>query len=72
MFRCSPNPVTDFVTVKTTGKFDLQILDIEGRLISDLKSLNNTTTVSMVNWPAGVYFINVSNELGTKSVKVIK
>ncbi|MDX1440040.1 MAG: T9SS type A sorting domain-containing protein, partial [Rubricoccaceae bacterium] len=62
--RVYPNPATDFITVETDAD-EVQSLDVLGRVILRAKS-NEQVDISSL--PAGVYLIQVGNQLRRFSV----
>lgn len=72
-----PNPVADYLALDiqliADGSFTINITDITGKTVKTANVLNmpageNTIRVSVVDLPAGVYFITCGN----KSEKIIK
>jgi hypothetical protein len=63
-----PNPASDYVMVKAEGVREINVLDLNGRVLS-------TTTQSKVdlsNLSAGVYFVRVITDNGTATEKIVK
>jgi len=66
-----PNPTTGKVFVKSSGERlgSVQLLDMSGRLLTELKNINNSeTTIDLSGYASGVYFIKVSGQ----TLKLIK
>lgn len=63
-----PNPASDYVMVNAEGVREINVLDLNGRVLS-------TTTQSKVdlsNLSAGVYFVRVITDNGTATEKIVK
>ncbi len=67
-----PNPTNGVVTIKAPGSINIigaTITDVAGKVSNaDL----NGTTVNMTNYAAGVYFLNISTDLGKTTKKIVK
>jgi CshA-type fibril repeat protein len=58
-----PNPAKDFVTVAgITGKSEIRLLDINGRLLLKENTANSTLYISLKGYAAGTYLIQVIDE----------
>ena len=63
-----PNPASDYVMVNAEGVREINVLDLNGRVLS-------TTTQSKVDLSslsAGVYFVRVITDNGTATEKIVK
>ena len=68
-----PNPVTDVLTVSHTDIISgIQVFDITGRMVRNVKVNSNEVTVDMVNMPASVYIVKVFTDNTSGEFKVIK
>ncbi len=68
-----PNPVTDVLTVSHTDIISsLQVFDITGRIVRNLKVNANEVTVDMANMPAAVYIVKVFTDSTSGEFKVVK
>lgn len=70
VLKVSPNPVKDKVEIqlaKYLPDADLQISDIQGRIVYQNKNYYLAEYITTHDWPAGVYFVRISN--GKKEVK---
>lgn len=68
-----PNPATDFINVKTVNDVEntqIEIFDMNGRLIKVIDSIKKNNPISILELPKGVYFLRVSSSNNT--VKFIK
>lgn len=69
----SPNPVKNLVTIKfdkEIGRQEIQIFDLEGKLIKNL-FVENNTQINVAELPKALYIIQLKNDK-TKYVKFIK
>jgi hypothetical protein len=72
-FAVSPNPASDVLNIANSSNIDvngIQITDINGRIVSEVKGMTNQINVSELN--AGVYFLKISSAQGTGTTKIIK
>ncbi len=68
-----PNPVSDFVTIKTVSKVkSVSIIDFSGKTISSKKAVSANNQVDVRNLAAGNYILNIETENGVQSKKFIK
>jgi hypothetical protein len=68
-----PNPAADFITVRTNLKMDrLVITDLAGHPIHDAQPGQEQCTVSLQNFPGGVYFITVESRAGQMHGKIVR
>lgn len=66
-----PNPAKDFITVEAEGEFSIALMDVNGRMINSLDA-NNKTTLKLLNYPTGVYLVEVRTATSIERFKVIK
>lgn len=69
-----PNPTTDEVTLVHNNKIsDIQLIGVYGNIIQSDISTNSGETISFVNYPAGVYYIQyVSNKGNFYTKRIVK
>ena len=68
-----PNPVTDVLTVSCSNTISgIQVFDITGRLVRNMKVNANEVKVDMANMPASVYIVKVLTDSSSAEFKVIK
>lgn len=68
-----PNPTKDNVTINADSNLQaIQLYDIQGRLLQTTFENNNTTTFDIAKRAAGIYFLKVTTDKGTKVEKLIK
>jgi len=69
LFQVYPNPSSEFINIKTNSKEPIQIIDISGRIIIEINSIEETSKIiSLTNLSNGIYFIKQER----KSLKLIK
>lgn len=63
-----PNPASDFVHITTTGiKIEqINVVSLEGKMISAVKPNSETYQLDLDNLPRGVYLLQVTLEHGTR------
>ena len=70
-----PNPFQDKlqISIQTEEPLTLKIMDVEGRLLNEMKNVSNSVEISDLV-KAGIYFIQLSNESGSyqQILKVLK
>ncbi len=76
-----PNPVTDLsvleIDVATPGEVNLYVLNSSGQLLSTVQVFAQTAGVQKVplqimdGLPSGIYFLNVTTNLGNSTIKLI-
>lgn len=69
-----PNPVQSILNIETTGNpiEKVKIYDINGRLISEFKNIENPTAIDLSRLESGIYFAEISNRDDTTIKKIIK
>jgi hypothetical protein len=69
-----PNPTTDFWTVTWQGgpRAELQLLDLQGRLLRQQPITQGQNRVDAQRLPPGMYLLRLSSEEGVSSRKVVK
>ncbi len=76
MFRIYPNPATDMVTLELTNteRFtggEIQIIRMDGRVITSMEILNTTREIDLSNFDNGVYFIRFSSEGNNSTERLV-
>jgi hypothetical protein len=66
-----PNPANDKLTIETTQKSEIEILNIQGQLIKSITS-NGKTTIDISELAPGMYFVKVKTENGIAVKKFVK
>ncbi len=76
-----PNPTTDYLTVKTgnynTAKLQIKLFDINGKLLQNIKTEGQETSIDMSNLVPATYFLKVVQRQGdvpqeVKTFRIIK
>jgi len=71
-----PNPVADFLTVKTllVENTTIDIVDVAGKLIQSQSSIstNGEYRINMQNVSPGIYFVNVTSGNFNYTSKIVK
>ncbi len=61
-FNVYPNPANSTVTIQTsTPATQIEITDMQGRVITTLKPASSSTTIDTSSFASGVYFLHVQN-----------
>ncbi|WP_298221589.1 choice-of-anchor J domain-containing protein [Flavobacterium sp.] len=72
-FAATPNPANDVLNITNHSNIAvnaIQITDMNGRVVKEVKGMTSQINVSELN--AGVYFLKVSTDQGTGTTKIIK
>jgi hypothetical protein len=68
-----PNPLGETLTISGAGeKFDLSIVDTQGKRIMNLVNQNEKALISTTDLQSGLYFVIIRTPDGESSYKVIK
>jgi len=72
-----PNPTTDFLNLTTANlnykNLSYQLFDINGRLLAQKKLENNSSEITMKQFPSALYFLKIfNNQKLVKLFKIIK
>ena len=69
----SPNPTTGQITITGVGLKTAEVVNTFGQRMVMVQGTGETLQIDIANLPAGVYFVNVTDEEGRKCVrKVVK
>ena len=72
--RLFPNPANATVTVSFTGiagEATIEIVDISGKCVSSLRTLNSELKIDLSQFAAGAYFVRVTGEQATAVRRLI-
>lgn len=58
-----PNPTSGVINFKTNATLEMQVVDINGRLMG-IFAIENGATIDTHSWLKGVYYLNLSDEQG--------
>ena len=73
-FELSPNPTSNTCQIHAKNGFmgELELRDVNGQLVYSTTFQGNDQNIDLTGLSAGVYFCNIHNKLGQRSLKVIK
>ncbi|MBN2663868.1 MAG: T9SS type A sorting domain-containing protein [Bacteroidales bacterium] len=71
-FKIGPNPTNGLVTIIADANYNVDVLDITGKIIATSTMQNNATQIDLKNQSAGLYIIRLSNDEGSVQYKIIK
>ena len=63
-----PNPTNDFVNVVSTEKGQINIYDVNGRLLQRIEMTSEKQTIDISNLPTGIYNFQI-NGVNNKVIK---
>ncbi len=73
LFSIHPNPAKNelfLISKNTTGNLKVKIFNIEGKLLSAQNlEFENQTSINVSNLKSGIYFLNIEDENGNKTIK---
>lgn len=72
-----PNPTSDYLTLRVEDydgmNLSYQLFDVNGRLLENIKVTGSETTISMVQFSPGAYFLKIlDSNKDIKTFKIIK
>ena len=68
-----PNPTTGQIIITGVGLKTAEVVNTFGQPMAMVQGTGETLQIDIANLPAGVYFVNVTDEEGRKCVrKVVK
>ncbi|MCK8479358.1 M28 family peptidase [Psychroserpens algicola] len=70
-----PNPVTSYLNIGLSddmSDLDINLYDISGKLIYNLRTSESLTTLNLKAFPQGIYFLNISSSEKTGTYKIVK
>ncbi len=67
----SPNPTSGQLKIEAQGTYSLRVLDNFGKVVIG-ETMQNYHTVDLSHFPAGIYFVEVSNSKGQLKYKIVK
>ncbi|MFT4759215.1 MAG: choice-of-anchor B domain-containing protein [Paraglaciecola sp.] len=68
-----PNPVADLLFIEINdlnATFQAEILNTQGQIFIE-KSLQNTQSIDVADFPKGIYYLKISNEEGVVTKKIV-
>ncbi|MDA7804061.1 T9SS type A sorting domain-containing protein, partial [Crocinitomix sp.] len=66
-----PNPTEDMFTINVDGYYTFELTSYNGQLITSGYGISSKT-ISLKEQPAGIYFLTVSLENGSETIKIVK
>ncbi|WP_299117731.1 M28 family peptidase [uncultured Winogradskyella sp.] len=69
-----PNPVKSVLNIDTTlnTDFDLEFFDVKGKLIKQVKTDVNTSSIDLSAFSSGVYFLEIKSNEKSRTFKFVK
>ena len=67
-----PNPATENLTIETTEKATIEILNIAGQIIKTINTTDKQTIINVENLSSGVYIIKAKTDRGVAVKRFIK
>ena len=71
----APNPTSDVLFITYSGleqRFDIQLLDVQGRVIATQQYTGKTSSLDLEGLDSGVYLLQISNAEGRAIKRVVK
>jgi len=68
----SPNPTNGLINISADDVYDINIVDLSGKIIYSKQMDSNFETIDISNLSNGIYFVRFNNELKTKTLKILK
>ena len=69
--RVYPNPTSDLVNIETTEATQIELLDLQGRLLQSF-TVNGLYTLQLSAYSQGTYVLKLQMQEGTQTIKVVK
>jgi hypothetical protein len=70
-FRIYPNPASGRVTVESPNNTDIQILDLQGKIVRSVKTESSYTSIDIRSLNSGIYIIRISDKNNILTEKLI-
>ncbi len=68
-----PNPVKDNLYIRNNHTIEnVKILDLAGKILSEIKLNSNEGEINMQQFPTGIYFVKITTSSKSETVKIIK
>jgi len=65
-----PNPVNNILTIEGENISNVQILNINGKVVRTINNVNSKTTIDVSSLTQGIYFVKIGNSKVQKLVKM--
>lgn len=70
-YRIFPNPTSAFLTIELDQKSQIEILNIQGQVLQNIKNTASSITLDISYFPKGTYFLQVTNHSQTIVEKLV-
>lgn len=67
-----PNPGKGLYIVETNANSSVKIFNVQGQLLTEQNMISGKNTLSLENYPQGIYFVQVNANQLTKTIKLVK
>jgi hypothetical protein len=67
-----PNPSSSTVRISNVEQVDVQVTDLLGKVVLNLKDVTNQTDINVSELQSGVYLFTVQNQTGSATIKFVK
>jgi hypothetical protein len=67
-----PSPTTDNLTIEMPQSSRIEVMNVEGQIISLIESADKKTTINLSNLSSGIYIIKALTENGIVTKKFLK
>jgi len=67
-----PNPANDYITVETNLKSEIEIFNIQGKLIKSMNTNGDKTNIDISDFSSGMYFVKLKSEKNIEVKKFMK
>ena len=71
-FVVYPNPTNEFLNIKQTGMFDVEIFSTQGNQVFTKAAVSNSLSVNVKDYLAGMYIVRIKHQKGLTMKKFIK
>lgn len=67
-----PNPFNNSITIQAYQNYNIEVYDLEARLIYQSQSFTNLHLINTENWDSGIYIIKLQSESNVQTLKMVK
>jgi len=71
-FIVYPNPTNEFLNIKQSGMFDVELFNIHGNEVFKKVAVSNSLSVNVKDYPTGMYIVRIFDQKGVRMKKFIK
>ena len=72
LYTIMPNPSNGVIKLMTGALADVKVMTIEGKLMMENFAVNDGDKLNVSNLPSGIYFVVISSQRGTETIKLVK